>query len=128
MLLSEDRNTNVALPEGDREILPLEEHVSRGATPVNRLALQTLMWNSVGIERSGEGLGAAAKQLRQWSAEGSSVEELETANLLSLARVVVEAALERRESRGAHFREDYPETSAGLQHSLTFAEAVKVPC
>jgi len=82
----------------------------------------------VGIERSGEGLEAAANQLRHWSADGSSVYDLETANLLSIARVMVAAALERRESRGAHYREDYPETSASLQHSLTFAKAVYVPC
>ena len=32
--------------------------------------------------------------------------------LLTLARAVLTCALERRESRGAHYREDYPETLA----------------
>ena len=128
MLLSEDSNTHAALLEDDRKIRPIEQHLATTTTPVDRLALQTLMWTVVGIERSGEGLEAAANQLRHWSADGSSVYGLETANLLSIARVMVAAALERRESRGAHYREDYPETSASLQHSLTFAKAVYVPC
>ena len=46
------------------------------------------------------------------------------ANLLALARVMVAAALARRESRGAHFREDFPQTSAGFQHSLVYSQEV----
>jgi len=53
---------------------------------------------------------------------------LETANLLDLGRALITAALARRESRGAHFREDFPETSAALQHSLLFARKVPVTC
>ena len=52
------------------------------------------------------------------------MQDLETANLLALARVLVAAALARRESRGAHFREDFPETSADFQHSLVYCQAV----
>ena len=106
----------------------IDQDTASSATPVDRHELQTLMWNAAGIERSGSGLQAAASQLRRWRTPGTTVEELETANLLSLARVLVAGALARRESRGAHFREDYPETSAAFQHSLLFAKAVEVPC
>jgi L-aspartate oxidase len=99
---------------------------------VDRLALQSLMWNAAGIERSAAGLEAAAMQLDQWQASGATTQDLETANLLALARVSVAAALARRESRGAHFREDFPEASAGFQHSLVYcqatAKAVSSPC
>jgi L-aspartate oxidase len=91
---------------------------------MDRLALQTLMWNAVGIERDALGLEAAARRLDQWQAPGTSVHDLETANLLALARVMVAAALARRESRGAHFREDFPQTSAGFHHSLVYSQEV----
>jgi L-aspartate oxidase len=55
-----------------------------------------------------------------------SVYELETANLLALANAMVRAALHRKESRGAHFRLDYPETLAAFRHSsVCAAKAVR---
>jgi len=107
---------------------PIDQDAAVSTTPVDRQELQSLMWNAAGIERTGAGLQAAASQLRRWRSSGTSVEELETANLLSLARVLVAGALARKESRGAHFREDYPEASATLQHSLLFAKVAEVPC
>ncbi len=113
--------------------LMLPQHrPARSATPVERLALQNLMWSAAGIERNATGLEAAARQLDQWRASGATMQDLETANLLGLARVLVAAALARRESRGAHSREDFPETSNGFQHSLVYcqaaAEAVSSAC
>jgi L-aspartate oxidase len=96
---------------------------THNARPVDRLALQSLMWNAAGIERSAAGLEAAALQLDQWQANGATMQDLETANLLALARVLVAAAIARRESRGAHFRDDFPETSTGFQHSLVYCQA-----
>ncbi len=90
------------------------------ATPLARESLRRLMWADVGIERNGPGLQSVQDQLAGWSSPGGSVEAMETANLLSLARVMVAAALAREESRGAHFRRDFPETSAAFQHSLIY--------
>jgi L-aspartate oxidase len=99
-----------------------------GATTeaVDRMQLRTMMWELIGIERSGEGLLKAQAQLAKWSVEDTSVEARETANLLALARVMVEGALARRESRGAHFREDYPQTEAAFAHSLVYTQRVPV--
>jgi len=93
--------------------------------PVERTDLQELMWNAAGIQRNGDDLRAAAQQLSAWHSEGDSVESLETANLLDLARAIVAAATARLESRGAHFREDYPETSADWAHSLVYTGAAR---
>ncbi|HEY0249523.1 MAG TPA: L-aspartate oxidase [Gryllotalpicola sp.] len=69
----------------------------------SRGALQELMWERVGVQRSGAGLRHAASVLADWTAT-----ELEDRNLLDLARVVVDFALVREESRGAHYRADFP--------------------
>jgi len=98
-------------------------------TPLsNRKELQSLMWNMVGIERNGNDLRSALEQLDSWCVEGSTISSLETANLLELARATTGAALARCESRGAHYRDDYPETSADWQHSLIVQHQVVVAC
>jgi L-aspartate oxidase len=107
--------STVRVPEGRPTRRP-----ERDAEPVDRVALQTLMWNAAGIERSVAGLEAASTRLDQWVPSSATMQDLETANLLALGRVLVAAALARRESRGAHFREDFPETSTSFGHSLVY--------
>lgn len=118
------------------QVIPFDIHPAAKTTGVKRAELQTLMWNAVGIERTGDDLQAAAAQLTRWHGVATSAEDRETANLLSLAQVVAAAAFAREESRGAHFREDFPETSPAFQHSLVYAKVVakdipkdiEVPC
>ena len=92
--------------------------------PSLRRELQQLMWDGVGPIRSGAGLARAAGALEELVCEklpaarvGHArrfnmewVEALEMRNLLLAARAMVTAAAERRESRGAHQREDAPQT------------------
>jgi L-aspartate oxidase len=102
---------------------------ARSRTPLtDRKLLQTVMWDKVGIERNGDDLQQTLTQLNRWCVDGASVESMETANLLALARVTTAAALARCESRGAHFRQDYPESSQEWQHSLVYEQKVAVPC
>jgi L-aspartate oxidase len=111
------------------EATALEFEVARTAAKVDRRKLQELTWSTAGIERSGEGLAAAQAQLAAWRGDDSGdVAELETANLLTLARMVVASALARRESRGAHFREDFPETQEALARSMVVQQPVGVAC
>lgn len=103
-----------------------EEDTQSTALP-DRKYLQSLMWNMVGIERSGQDLQRALEQLNLWHVDSAgSASSLETANLLQLARATTRAALERRESRGAHFRSDYPETSSAWLRSLVYERPVAV--
>jgi L-aspartate oxidase len=128
LLLNDDAGKETVVPSSldlrvdtVQETLPMPGPL-QNAKPVERVALQSLMWDVVGIERSAAGLEAAAAQLDRWQPSGASMQDLETANLLALARVMVGTALARRESRGAHFREDFPETSASFQYSLVYCQ------
>ena len=76
--------------------------------------LQDLMWRNVGIERNGTRLLLSARILNLWQRTmptPESPEDYELRNMLVVARLMTEAALQRRESRGAHHRTDFAETS-----------------
>lgn len=75
--------------------------------------VQTLMWENVGILRDEARLQVAIDRLSAILAEleGAHVsrEAYEVANMAQLGLLVAQAALARKESRGGHFRTDYPE-------------------
>lgn len=76
-----------------------------------RNRIQDLMWNSVGILRDEAGLEKATELLMAWERDDLSmhcVDDLETANMLTVGVVIAKAAKDRLESRGAHNRTDYP--------------------
>ncbi len=95
----------------------------RVAAPAIRGELQRLMQSHVGMERDGEALREAQEQLQAWTrgiavVPAASREEAETANMVTVARLVIEAALARTESRGAHFRADFPAADPAWQRHL----------
>ena len=77
------------------------------------LDLRNLMYANVGLVRDGAGLEAA---LRRIAALGDAYPEqsAELRNLLTVASLITQAALARRESRGSHYRSDYPRTDAAF--------------
>ena len=84
-------------------------------------ALQQLLWDKVGIIRSKEGLAQAADILAAWQGilpPPTDCPYYELSNLVLIGRLVTEAALLREESRGAHFRSDFPQRSAEWQHHI----------
>ncbi|MBC2722143.1 L-aspartate oxidase [Desulfosporosinus sp.] len=92
-----------------------------------RTRIQDLMWNRVGILRNETGLREAAELLLDWDRELlsiSSVNEFETANILAVGSAIAKAALDRKESRGGHFRSDYPSRldESWQKHSLQHKE------
>jgi L-aspartate oxidase len=91
-------------PVGKWKVPPLPD---RGAAQVAADAIREIMWNNAGIARTARGLREALTRLADIGArlpEGAT-EEL---NMLQTGHLVVEAALLRKESRGGHYRADYP--------------------
>ena len=88
-----------------------------------KLRLQNIMWNYVGIIRNEKNLLKAGEELLQIEKEFNKKDvcndknEYELRNMLTIAKVIVESALFRKESRGSHFREDYPQTNEDAKHS-----------
>jgi L-aspartate oxidase len=83
--------------------------------------LQALMWRDAGLLRDGAGLRRAQAELAAMAASnprGISRRALEARNLYAVAKVIVASALGREESRGAHFRSDFPEHDAVARHSV----------
>ena len=79
-----------------------------------RVSLKSLMGRLAGVERRAEGLREAADSSRSFAAyvmphQFNTVEGWELQNLLLTAACMVDAAFARNESRGVHFRSDFPE-------------------
>jgi L-aspartate oxidase len=90
----------------DRDDLP-----DPGREPLAPDHVRTLMWRSVGLFRTREGLAAAVENLERAVVPASpgTVDEWRLRNLVTVARWIARAALRREESRGGHFRADFPE-------------------
>ena len=104
-----------ATPFGADWAAPVAVGGSAGVEEFTRADLQQLMWDAAGLARTGEGLRQAAAVLARWRApEVTDAKSAEDANLLVVARAVVASALAREESRGGHFRSDFPEQDPAL--------------
>ncbi|MDX1411422.1 MAG: L-aspartate oxidase [Nitrospirales bacterium] len=77
-----------------------------------RNSLRRLMWNKVGLIRTGESLNKALDQIQVWaqklSAPPFTRSGLETRNMIQVGQSITEAACWRKNSIGAHYREDFP--------------------
>ncbi len=79
----------------------------RGAAQVAADRVREVMWSYAGIARTAKGLRTAVVELsdiEQRLPQGAT----EEVNLVQTARLIVEAALRRKESRGGHYRSDFP--------------------
>lgn len=85
--------------------------------------IQTVMTCGLGIVRDASGLKAAKIALagRTFAAEGTAagcILDLEYRNMLQTASLIVQAAERREESRGAHYRLDYPQRLHQWRHHI----------
>ncbi|MBI5932318.1 MAG: succinate dehydrogenase flavoprotein subunit [Chloroflexi bacterium] len=104
--------------------------------------MKKVMFEEVGIYRSEKGMKAAIQKIQEWKARYQQVKvsdagrifntELlnawELGNMLDIAEVVAECALNRKESRGGHSREDFPnrDDHNWLKHTLAWKKNGKV--
>jgi L-aspartate oxidase len=81
------------------------------ASALSRQAVRDLMWRSAGLFRTRAALEQAVARLDAAAAAGGPVtlEGWRERSLVTVARLIAGAALRREESRGGHFREDFPE-------------------
>ncbi|HEV2107129.1 MAG TPA: L-aspartate oxidase [Thermomicrobiales bacterium] len=79
--------------------------------------LRATMSRHVAVVRDGRGLGEALREIDWIAASVPSARDratVELANMVVVARTITQAAHRREESRGAHFRADFPKTDAAL--------------
>ena len=79
----------------------------RGAAQVAADAIRAVMWENAGIARAARGLRTALERLAEIG-ERLPPGATEEQNMLQTAQLVAEAALMRKESRGGHYRADFP--------------------
>jgi L-aspartate oxidase len=85
--------------------------------PLTTTEVRDLMWKSVGLFRTRQGLETAVEKLETSylahrdalaSAPEDDADAWKQFNLVTVARLIAQAALRRHESRGAHYRDDFP--------------------
>ena len=79
-----------------------------------RNSLTSLMWRNCGVRRNREELVQAAETIDAWQKyvlprQFDRPTGWELQNMLIVARIMIESAVSREESRGVHFRSDFPE-------------------
>jgi L-aspartate oxidase len=97
-------------------VYPLPPPAAGGVVP-GEDELRELMWRDVGLLRTREGLEEAVARLSAWWGgvrqaalrEGEHRDVRRVASLVTVGLLMARAALRREESRGAHFRADFPE-------------------
>lgn len=121
-----------------------------------REKLPRLMWQSAGITRTQQALEEAIQQVEQWREEFNQLkinqylqnlspsvkvefldpskaqqqlkQAAETLNLLDIGYLILKSSLFRTESRGGHYRSDYPQPSpAWAKHTLIKGQNLELP-
>ena len=121
-----------------QEIKPVRLQFKRMNSPKNeknldsksaRDALQALMWKHVGIIRDGKELAKVEQLLDQINtdlSEGNEADipDFEVQNMLDVAKLITKSAIQRTESRGGHYRRDFPEREDQdwIKHIYIWAE------
>ena len=103
-------NTRAGRPPAPRRGATSVERSNGSINGLSEQAIRELMWEKVGLFRDGAGLAEAVAQLAAWDAQLSGERELRGISIMvTAAHLIARAAMRRTESRGAHYRSDYPD-------------------
>jgi L-aspartate oxidase len=112
-----------ALPVHALQGLPQEPAYGRlNLTDVEN-SLRSLMWRDAGVVRRGEALDEAVEMITFWcryvmDKEFDGAQGWELQNMLTVARLVCMCARQREESRGVHWRADFPESEPSWERHI----------
>ncbi len=89
------------------------------------MELRQIMSDKVGVIRNGDDMAQALRDLRDLDARFGAV-STNFDNMLAAATLITAAAYNRYESRGGHYRTDFPEKDENLRHrtEITYAQAL----
>jgi fumarate reductase flavoprotein subunit len=133
----------MSLRDPDEDVL--EAELARAIYPLSRTPdlvfplrkqLQDLMWGDVGVmrteaglKRGREGIAAVSDALMDVGVDGSNLafnltwhDWLNLRSLCDISDVIAQAGIARENSRGAHFREDFPDPGAMEDSDFTVAQ------
>ena len=88
--------------------------------------LKEIMWNYAGIKRDDKSLLKGLDEIYKLKSEFHrdrkclNIQEYEYRNMLTVAQLIMKSALKRKESRGAHYRTDFPNMSDNAEHSTIY--------
>lgn len=93
------------------------------------LQLRAEMWQHAGVIRERAGLLWLQDQIANWTkslSEVSTRQQIENRNLLAVGELIARSALAREESRGAHFRTDFPQhdNARFRKHSVVVGDRI----
>ncbi len=115
---------DLQLPEWDEsQVADSDEEV---VISHNWHELRHLMWNYVGIVRTSKRLERAKRRIQLLKQEVKEYYAnfrvnsnlLELRNLITVAELIIECAIRRKESRGLHYTLDYPETESTAKNTV----------
>ena len=129
------KNTELIINEEqvNDEASRIESLIKKGSIKPKKFKAQIkkLMWEKVSIVRDEKTLNAALKELQEMQKDLDKLDvknskqyntdlvtALEVINMVEICILTVKSAILRRESRGAHFRSDFPETKDEWKKSI----------
>lgn len=96
---------------------------------ISEAEVRQIAWDYCGVARSGDGLSRALQRLlnvEQQPGKPSGRNEHELRNIHAIARLIAKCAIARQESRGSHYRVDFPETSPEFQRHSNVSRTSEV--